>query len=342
MAAGGRVGYTPLMCPARLMAAALLLVAARAGAQPRPGCARVGAPEVSLPGGCPAPPGSATPAPRWRTQAGYAAANAALGGVTAAVARGVGARSWRAAAGAFVAGAAGGTGIYLGKRTAAQRFDGAGLAGRQLAAVSASVVRDAGAGRTPFSRLVLPVGPVRVYVGDDEHRGAVHVRLDAATIVGAVDAALQPGARFDLRGSLSSGALAFITRAPAAVDLPTTAGAAQADAAGSITLGYALAGTLWVLDRPEVFGMPSGAVRRTRAHEQVHVVQYDAGYTLWALDGERRLFAAFGRPGRRVGRWLDLGLHAGAIGAANQAIPYARRPWEREAHALAGSGAGGT
>jgi len=325
---------------ARLTAAALLLTpAARAGAQPRPGCGIVDLPVVTLPGGCPLPAEPAAPAPRWRTQAGYAAANVALGGVTAAVARGVGARSWRAAAGAFVAGAAGGAGIYLGKRTAAQRFDGAGLAGRQLAAVSASVVRDAGAGRPPFSRLVLPVGPVRVYVGDDARRGTVRVRVDATTIVGAVDAALQPGARFDLRGSLSAGALAFITRPPA----PTVCGltcpsVGNADATGGIKLGYALGGTLWVLDRPEALGAPPGATARTRAHEQVHVVQYDAGYTLWTLDGERRLFAALGRPGRRLGRWLDLGLHAGAIGVANQAIPYARRPWEREAHALAGSG----
>ena len=75
---------------ARLTAAALLLAAARAGAQPRPGC--IGdAPAGALTTACPLPLAPAAPAPRWRTQAGYAAANAALGGVTAAVADAVGA-----------------------------------------------------------------------------------------------------------------------------------------------------------------------------------------------------------------------------------------------------------
>jgi hypothetical protein len=256
--------------------------------------------------------------------------NVALGGLTAAVASGVRTHSWRAAGAAFVTGAVGGAGIYLGKRTAAQRFAGAGLAGRQLAAVSASAVRDAGAGRPALSRLVLPFGPVRVYVGDDAPRSRagrrrVRVRLDAATIAGAVEAARQPGARFDLGASLSAGALAFTT--PSANP-----------AGGNLRLGWALGGALWVLDRPPGAGAPGGSAARTRAHEQVHLVQYDAGYTLWALDGERRLFAAAGAPGRRLGRWLDLGLHAAAIGAANGFIPYERRPWEREARALAGSG----
>jgi hypothetical protein len=274
-------------------------------------------------------------------QLGVAAANVALGGVTAGVARGVRARSWRAAAHAFARGAAGGAGIYAGKRAAAGRFAGAGLAGRQLAAVGASVVRDAGAGHAPLSRLVLPFGPVRVYVGDDRRRGAVRVRLDVVTVVGAVVAAREPGARFDLGASLSAGALAFTSRPPRAGDPcpphcgSTFGGFGHADPQ---RLGSAFGGALWVLDRSADPATPPGAAARTRAHEQVHLVQYDAAHTLWALDGERRLFAAAGPAGLRLGRWVDLGLHAVTFGAANHLLPYERRPWEREAHLLAGSG----
>jgi hypothetical protein len=326
--------------PIRRLTPAALLAPALLGAQ-SPRCGRPGTPA------CPAAPARAPAPAGWRTQAGYAVGNAALGGLTAAVASGVRAHSWRAAGAAFASGALGGAGIYLGKRTAAQRFDGAGLAGRQLAAVGASVVRDAGAGRPPLSRLVLPLGPVRVYVGDAAPASApassrgprrVRVRLDAATVVGAIEAARQPGARFDLRGSLSAGALAFVSRSPA----PAAATDLRQGSDRALRLGWALGGALWVLDQPPAGGALTGvdlaAAARTRAHEQVHLVQYDAGYTMWALDGERRLFASAGRTGRQVGRWLDLGLHIVALGAANGFIPYERRPWEREAHALAGSG----
>jgi len=256
-------------------------------------------------------------APRWRGDAISLAVNSLLGGVTAGVeARVRGTPFGRA----FAAGAAGGAVTYAGKRIAVERFGGAGLLGREVAAVGSSVSRNAAEGRAPLERVMLPLGPIRFYVSPLGGAPA-QARLDAAAVVAAAYFATRPGARFDAGESLSAGALVF-HRPGSAEDV----GFDGAQAAGVVLLRDL------ALDGPNG---PGHAVdpARVAAHERVHVLQYDQSFLLWAAPAER--WAMDRAPwSRRVHRWLDLGANAALLSGVGAALPYESRPWEREAHFL--------
>jgi hypothetical protein len=243
-------------------------------------------------------------------------ANALIGGMTAGLQRAARGGSFRDA---FVAGAAGGALTYGGKRVAAATFSGAGLLGREMAAVGTSMSWNAAEGRGALSRVVLPVGPVRVYVGAD---GApVHAKVDAATVLAAGYAATRPGARFDAAESLSSGALVF-ERAGTAEAL----GFNGMQTAGVVTVRRPTEEP-WPMDDPDL------QVARITGHERVHVVQYDQAFLLWSAPAERWLTRGAGWS-RALHRWVDLGLNAPALAAAGAALPYDARPWEQEAFFL--------
>lgn len=235
-----------------------------------------------------------------------AGVNALIGGVSAATLRLV---RGEPMVGAFWQGAVGGGVAYAGKRVAVERFYGAGLVGRQLTSVGGSIIRNATAGRDLLEELVLPVGPVRLYV--TEH--GVTPRVDLATLIvsGAFMAAYD--ARFDPAASLSAGSLVFRGQSPT----PGLTGAG--------------ATVVWA-------EMPASEGPRLMAHERVHVLQYDQMFLSWG-EGLERWVTGKTPQGLGIAGWLDhldfgvagLGVQAG-LGLA---IDYHARPWETEAYFLA-------
>jgi hypothetical protein len=243
----------------------------------------------------------------WGQELTTAGVNALVGGSTAAVLRvihGEAGEAWSA----FLKGAAGGGLIFAGKRVAVEGFDGAGLLGRELASVGGSIVRNASAGRGTFEEMVLPVGPIRFYVGGS----GPTVRLDLATVVvsGAFMAAYN--ARLDFGASLSSGALVFRGDAP----MP-----------GLTSAGATL---LWNEDR-----IPGSEGPRLRAHERVHILQYDQVFLSWGEEIERWAFERAAMPGANVLEHVDIGASVFGIRTGLAlALGYHARPWEQEAYFL--------
>jgi len=251
---------------------------------------------------------------RWSSELQVVGVNAALGGLTAGVVSKARGGSFF---GAFGRGVLGGAGVYAGKRVAAARFAGAGLLGRQMAAVGGSVVRNAADGRAPFARLVLPAGLGRVYV--DRTTSATKLRLsaDLSTVVTTAYALSRSELRFDLAGSLSAGLPVF---------------GARDGFQGTGWDGRHVAGVIWVRDA--VADRQGGIVRsQVLAHEVVHAAQNDFAFTVWSLPAEARLARRLLGP---ASRYVDLGLQVPALGAATLLADYHQRPWEREAHYLSG------
>jgi hypothetical protein len=240
--------------------------------------------------------------------------NAAVGGVTAGVRqRARGGSFWRG----FAAGAAGGGLVYTGKWLSAEGFWGAGLAGRQVAAVGASVIRNASEELPLLDHLMLPVGPVRVYV--DRSSGLqTHVKLDLASAGVMAFRMASPDARLDASASISTGAPVFVTET---VPYPSWQGN---NSAGVILLRDQGTDDMASIRKEMVF-----------AHERIHLLQYDHLLHTLSTPVERRLLRRL--PG---GDWLtrhvDIGLIVVPVLILNQFIPYDDRPWEREAHILSG------
>ncbi|HEU0053332.1 MAG TPA: hypothetical protein VFQ39_09155, partial [Longimicrobium sp.] len=235
-------------------------------------------------------------APRLRGEALTLATNALLGGVTAGVRRMLAGGSFGEG---FAPGAAGGALTYAGKRIAVEEFDGAGLLGREVAAVGSSISRNAAEGRPALESVMLPAGPVRLYLGGE---GApVHLRLDAAAVVAAAYTMTLPDTRFDAGESLSSGALVFHR-----AGRPEALGYNGAQAAGVVQVR-----------RPGGFDAPLDArlreqVERTTRHERVHVIQYDQSFLLWSAPAEAWLMEKTPLT-RAISRYVDLGLNAPAM-----------------------------
>lgn len=251
----------------------------------------------------PAPPERMSRETRYAIDVG---ANVLIGGVTAGVAQMWNGKSFFRG---FVRGAAGGGLVFAGKQITAQRFDGAGLLGRQVAAVGSSVVNNAAADRPVLSRLVLPVGPVRVYA--EPAAGRAHAKVDLAGVVAIGYAATRPGARLDVEESLSAGAPVFLVSPE------------WGHRAGH------LSGVILV-DESE----PDDAdLRAAVAHERVHVSQYDFAAVAWGEPVERWI-ASKVQPVRPLYRYVEFGAAAALWGGLNMAVPQQSKPWEHEAHLL--------
>ncbi|HEX2203545.1 MAG TPA: hypothetical protein VHG91_09620 [Longimicrobium sp.] len=263
--------------------------------------------------GCPA-----DPSPRRGTRLETAGINALLGGATAGALRLARGGSGRDALRAAATGAAGGALVYAGKRVSVERWDGAGLAGRELAAVGASVVYNASSGRGALSRVALPFGPVRLWVHADSGF-RVRPRLDVGSAVATVAMAGQRGSSLDWGESLSAGAPVF--RRAAGFGVPGSS-------------GRHVAGVVQVDDPDDP--LDPDEVRQARdalAHERVHVLQNDQAYLFWGAPLEDALLGGT-RAGRALRRHLDLGLHLPLTAFANEMVDYDARPWEREAYLL--------
>jgi hypothetical protein len=304
----GTVGPRHRVVPATMIAALIALVPSPAAAGCPPGHPGFGIEPCPL------------DAPRWTGELAVLGANATLGGLTAGLAQHFAGGSFRDG---FTRGFFGGAVIYGGKRVAAERFPGAGLIGRELAAVGVSVVDNAGAGRGTLEQVVLPVWLGRLYIDRGGDRGRVRVtpRLDAMATFWTLHAIIEDELSFDGRGTLSAGTPVFRTdnRLIAMVE---DQGAA----------GFTAAGVVLLSDIP-AFGEFVGP--RNFAHERVHVLQMDQIFLQWTRPIERRGLGMI--PGTdAILRHVDLNLSTEVLRALTLIFPEHRdRPWELEATYLA-------
>lgn len=256
-------------------------------------------------------PPSTSDVPAWAGDLAALGGNALFGGLTAGVAQALRGGSFQDG---FTRGALGGGVIYVGKRLAVQRFGGAGLLGREVAAVGTSVVRNAAEDRPSLSRLMLPLGPVRLYV---EPRGTspIRARVDLLSLAWTGYAALTPELNWDAGATLSAGAPVFRVRDRLIVSRGDTS-----EAAGKAVAGVVLLGDIGRVD-----------VEANFAHERVHVLQHDQIFFVWSDPLEE--WAVRRLPGGAVlNRYVDLGL-SGIFTAALAEIftDYHTRPTEAEA-----------
>jgi hypothetical protein len=257
-------------------------------------------------------------APRWVGEFATLSANAFLAGMTAGITQRLGGRSF---GDGFVRGALGGAVVYGGKRLVVERFDGAGLLGREVAAVGSSMVRNASDGVALFDELILPFGPIRLYVRPADR--TVQPKLDALafgwTIYGIAESELS----FDAGESLSAGAPVFVTDGKVIQSSNTdSTHAAGLTESGVIVLAAVPA---------------AGAEFRARAfaHERVHILQGDHIFTTWTDPLESRLLRSV-PAAARIGRWADVGLSTDVLRVFGIFFDdYDERPWELEAAFLA-------
>ena len=222
----------------------------------------------------------------------------------------------------FTRGALGGALVYGGKRIAVGNTPGAGLAGRQIAAVGASIVHNASEGEPSFDELVIPVGLVDIHYS----RGAsssTRVRLDVLTTAAFLYGLIEPSWRFEAGASLSAGTPVF-----------------QVDAARQQErrswLGRTVAGVILVRSDPADWSM-AGHRRVILAHERVHLLQ-DDHLSIGVGRSLQRGLLTFVPGGERIDRRVDLGLHNLLTVAASllieDSVDY---PWELEARRLSWS-----
>jgi hypothetical protein len=104
-------------------------------------------------------------------------------------------------------GAGGGLG-FLGKLVAVDPSVGAPFIGRQIGAIGASLTRSAALGDSFFDQVVLPVGPLRVYLKLKDP-GTTTVRVDLESVVWTAYGLLTDRFSLDVGKSLSTGAFVF-------------------------------------------------------------------------------------------------------------------------------------
>lgn len=221
-------------------------------------------------------------APRWMGDVAFLSTNALTGGIAAGVIRRMEGGRFRDG---FAAGTLGGATAYAGRRVAAEGFEGAGLVGRQISGVGASMVRNAGEGRPLLEHLIFPVGPVRLHV-DRTDGLRVHSRVSAHDLAWTVGFALSSDTEFDISASLSAGAPVF--RAPQRQFRGPN---------GEVADGLSIAGVVGLADVSEA------RLRTVFPHERVHVLQYDFGSIVWGDPVERRILERH-RWGREASRWV--------------------------------------
>jgi hypothetical protein len=255
--------------------------------------------------------------PAWVGVFTVLSANAVLGGLSAGVVRRMRGGSFEEA---FVRGMLGGAVTYGGKRVAVEHFDGAGLIGRQIAAVGSSMSRNAADGHALLERVLLPVGPVHLYVEPgSEHPVRARVDLNALLVTGY---GLNHGElRFDASRSLSAGAPVFLAR-----ERVLRTGRDTINADGTVIEN--------VIVLSEIPWRDPSRGREVFGHERIHVLQRDHVFIMWSGPAMRRAMERI--PGAPVvGRWVDLHPTDLVFSGLRVFFPeYERRPWEMEADLL--------
>lgn len=258
-------------------------------------------------------------APGWVGDFTLLAGNAVLGALTAGVLQALRGGSFQDG---FARGALGGSVVYVGKRVAGERFDGAGLIGREIGAVGSSMVRNAAESQPTLSRFLLPVGPLALEVRRGQDAG-VRPRVDVLTLGTVVWATLQPELELDWGSSLSAGMPVFRARGLAiAFD-------------GASVAGVTLPGTVILAD-PAFF--PLEGAEGIFSHERVHVVQEEFLRIAWSAPLERWLLPRV--PG---GAWVHRNADLNTLGLVGRvllqgvgAATVRNFPWELEADFLGG------
>ena len=257
-----------------------------------------------------------SPASRWAGHFAVASANMLLSGISAGLTQELKGGSFRDG---FTRGAFGGAAIYAGKRIAAEGFYGAGLLGRQVAAVGASVVRNAGDGIGTFDRLVLPAGVVHLYVirGDAMR---ITAKIDALALGWTIYGFAEPQLDFDAGKSISFGAPTFATDNHII------------DIGGAHAGGIVKTGVVFLSDvRP----WGQDFLQRAQAHERVHVLQMDQIFLTLNDPHDDRLLRSL-PIGSTLNRWIDVNLSTELLQLLGRAISHhGDRPWEMEAIYLA-------
>jgi hypothetical protein len=259
-------------------------------------------------------------APRWTGSLAVLGVNGVLGGLTAGVAQHVSGGSFRDG---FTRGFLGGAIIHGGKWIAAERFPGAGLLGREVAALGVSVVDNAGAGRGTFDRVVLPLWVGRLYIERDAAGGRARLtpRVDLMATFWTAHGLIEDELRLDVRSSLSGGTPVFRT------DNQLMRFGGNASSAGA-----AAAGVIFLSDIP-AYGEHWGP--RVFAHERVHMLQMDQIFLKWTRPAERAAVGAI-PGGDRLLRYADVNLSTELLRLLTLAFPaHEHRPWELEAMFLA-------
>lgn len=239
--------------------------------------------------------------------------NALLGGLASGIMQELKGGSFRSG---FTRGALGGAGIYLGKRIAVERFDGAGLLGRQVAAVGGSVVRNAGEGRPVLERLWLPLGVARLEVHTPTRR--LQLTPDITALSYTLWAVSERQLELDWKESISAGTPVFATDNKVLIVNGDSTHAA----------GVTNSGVIYFAD---VAGLGPVVQRRQLEHERVHVLQQDQLF-LTITDPIEELLL---RQVPYVGRWstrVDINLATELLSRLGSWFPdYLERPWETEA-----------
>lgn len=145
--------------------------------------------------------------PDWASDETLLLANAALGALTAGVTRLI--RGEPVLSG-LPGGALGGALGYAGRRVAVEDFDGAGFLGREINAVGASVTRNAGRSDGWLDELVLPLGPMHLYLGLADDR-PTRLRADLNDIGWLIWAWADPQLGIEWDDSFSLGTPVFRT-----------------------------------------------------------------------------------------------------------------------------------
>jgi len=238
-------------------------------------------------------------APRWVGDMTFVSTNALLGGLTGGVLQRLNGGEFRDG---FARGALGGGTAYLGRRVAVEDFRGAGLLGRQISGVGASMVRNAGEGRPALEQLVFPLGPIRLQV-DRAETMRITPRVALHDLAWTLTFAMQPETELDWTRSLSAGAPVF--RSPLRRFIGPDGDPAD---------GVAIGGVIGLSDVPE------DRLRTVFSHERVHVLQHDFAFLVWSDPVEARIMDRTDW-GRTLYRYLDLGMVFPAVrGGVNRAF----------------------
>jgi hypothetical protein len=251
--------------------------------------------------------------PTWAGELASFGANALLGGLASGIMQELRGGSFR---NGFTRGFLGGSVIYVGKRLAVERFEGAGLLGRQVGAVGGSMVRNAGEGVGALERLYLPLGVARLEVHTPTRR--VQLTPDLTAIGWTVWAITQRELEFDRSASFSAGTPVFRTDNQVLV--------ARGDTTHSA--GITNSGVIYIAGIPSLGPVVS---RKQLEHERMHVLQEDQLFITITDPVEELLVEQLPYLGRWAGR-ADINLASELMRVLIRWFPkHLERPWEAEA-----------
>jgi hypothetical protein len=224
------------------------------------------------------------------------------------------------------------------KGVASQAFSGAGLLGRQIAALGVSTTANAADGVGFFDRVVLSLGPLpgRLVISRRESGLAVYPQADLISTAAVIYGFVAPDYSPDWGASLSGGIAVFRQRS----SLPDDATLQDVYAARARAKAIARAQVTTVAGATTAGGATFVSYlapdERVIAHERVHAVQFD--FLVGAVGDQVDTWAMTKLPG--VDRWLKINLMPAFFGGIYQVIllslNHDHLPWEREAALLTG------